>query len=150
MSAAPSSNAGPRVVVALFNGEEQGLYGSRALVDQYREWFAGGMMVNVDMVGHSRSLPMEVSALDGSQDLADLMEALIREAGLSTRRGRGGMSDHASFQGVTQAVLLVQSPYFQMHLSSDAADRVEADVLERLVECLVALADGVQAMPERK
>ncbi len=128
--------AGRPVWVVLFNGEEQGLYGSRAFVERYREELSGAHVINVDMVAHSADRPVEVAGADGGRELgAHLAEALRRE-GLSVTTTSAGGSDHASFAGTAAAVSLIQAPYPQMPLPEDTAARVDAAVLERTTAVL--------------
>lgn len=82
-----------RSVFVLFDGEEDGLHGSRAYVQANPEVVRGLRgMFNFDMVGVNVT-PLSVSGAAG------LVEAAQRGAGVAGRAGSAGGSDHVPFAG---------------------------------------------------
>lgn len=129
------------VWIVLFNGEEQGLYGSREFVDRHRDQLRDAIVINLDMVAHDATRPFEIAAADQSQELAADLSALLEAAGLSTSITASGGSDHVSFEGVASAVSIVQAPYPRMHSATDTPDQVDGELLQRLVSVLSGAAD---------
>jgi hypothetical protein len=147
------------VWVVLFNGEEQGLRGSRAFVDAFRAMIEasddgdsdGAVVINVDMVGHSRELPVLVTGAEHSETLAEHVAATLREHDVEARVERGGGSDHASFTGEAgpsgaAAVTLVQAPYLAMHTPHDAVDNATPELLAALTR---GIRDAVSGLRDR-
>ncbi len=82
-----------------FDGEEDGLHGSRTFVSQAKPQFLPGLkgMLNFDMVGVNPQL-----LVGGTESLTGL--AQLAQPGITTFGGRGG-SDHAPFASVGVPVL---------------------------------------------
>lgn len=132
-----SSRTDRPVWVALFNGEEQGFFGSRAFVSSFRTAIAGATVVNIDMVAHSQTVPFSVEANEGSAALAARVADALARRGAPARTGNAGGSDHVSFAGVAEAVSVVQAPYDAMHTTNDVPERFDESVAETLVGALV-------------
>ncbi|MFW5786570.1 MAG: M28 family metallopeptidase [bacterium] len=126
------------VWVVLFNGEEQGLYGSRAFVAAHESDLDGATVVNIDMVGHSESAAFSVVATDAGKEPAAAVAELLKEAGFEADHGAQGRSDHLSFEGVAPAVSVVQAPYPHMHAPGDVATNVDAALVQRVAHAVAA------------
>ncbi|MFW6356086.1 MAG: M28 family metallopeptidase [Spirochaetota bacterium] len=139
------------VWVALFNGEEQGLYGSKAFAADHGEALRGATVVNVDMVGTGGS-PFSVSMTDDADELAArLVEAL--QAGRRAHASdaeviEGGMSDHASFAGLAEAVSVVQAPYPAMHQLGDTPANADTATLAVVATAVTAVARAHAGMEQ--
>jgi hypothetical protein len=146
LEAARDVTAGPRPLwVVLFNGEEQGLYGSRAFADAREARLGGATVINVDMVGHDPELPLSISAPSGAAatgELADRLAARLEEAGLTARTSLHGMSDHVSFGELAAAASVVQAPYRFMHTPVDGADVPDAALLARIADAVRMSAES--------
>lgn len=133
-----SARLGRPLWIVFFNGEEQGLYGSRAFAGRYADELRGAHLINVDMVGHSSSTGFVVSGTEGSDALAAVARRALASAGLEATVTDRGLSDHAAFGGPTPAVSIVQAPYSDMHLPSDRPVNLRPDVLAAVAEALTA------------
>lgn len=120
------------VWIVLFNGEEQGMHGSRAFVRAFSDRLRGARVINVDMVGR-RTTPVTVTVNPDASELGELAGRHIRAHGLEATVREGAGSDHAAFRGVAPAVSLVQAPYERMHRRGDVPANAEADVLAQIV-----------------
>ena len=133
-----SSGTDRPVWVALFNGEEQGFYGSKAFVSGFRTAIDGATVVNIDMVAHSQTARFSVEANEDSAGLAARVVDALASRGAPARTGSAGGSDHVSFAGIAEAVSVVQAPYDAMHTTKDVPERFDESIAETLVEALVA------------
>lgn len=93
------------ILFQFYSAEEMGLLGSRHYCDnptfprQSPNISKHVAMVNMDMIGHLRPDAHQVSMLDSSLDIAEIVKSLDEKysfAAAVTGRGAGG-SDHASF-----------------------------------------------------
>ncbi|MFW5652415.1 MAG: M28 family metallopeptidase, partial [Planctomycetota bacterium] len=117
------------IVYIAFDREEQGLYGSSAWVNDYRETDIRGM-ISLDMIAYDpfdrdRALLYGSSASNPLKD--DLADAMLTYGGIAAfDDGRGDFSDHAPFERRGfQACLLIEydvwsNPHY--HLQSDTID----------------------------
>lgn len=119
------------VWIVLFNGEEQGMHGSRAFVQEYADRLRGAEVINIDMVGQ-RGTPLTVTTNPDAHRLGELAAAHLQERAMKAIVEDGGGSDHAAFAGVAPAISLVQAPYRQMHRRGDIAANADADTLARI------------------
>lgn len=132
-----------------FDGEEDGLHGSRAFVSKAEPEFLQGLkgMLNFDMVGVNNKL-----LVGGTKSLTTLAQAT--EPGVSTFGGSGG-SDHAPFAAATVPVLFFyrgQEPNYHSvndkQVDSKLLDEtagVGLDVVKRLLRSDSSLGEGSQA-----
>lgn len=132
------------VVIALLSGEEWGLQGSRALVN---EWTAGRpqvkAVINVDSVGHGDE-PLHVIGRSREPALAAVVEDAARAAGLEVgpdidRHADRDGSDHWPWvaKGVP-AINLFQADYGVINTPRDTVDKLDDDSLERMADALEA------------
>jgi Zn-dependent M28 family amino/carboxypeptidase len=135
---APSTD----VWIVFFNGEEQGLYGSREFVQRHRTQMRDAIVLNLDMVGHGTDAPYTVSFTEDSGAVARELANALNDAGLATTPARGGGSDHASFEGTARAVSVVQAPYRFMHQQGDVADVAAPESLAAIVSVLLKFVSG--------
>ena len=136
-SAAASTTSRRPVWIVLFNGEEQGFFGSAAFVREHRSELAGADVINLDMVGHDTTGSLEVTAAPDSESLVGRVTEAITEAGFDTHTHIGGGSDHASFARVAQAVSLIQAPYRMMHTVEDTPEMIDPELLNRIVDMVI-------------
>lgn len=127
------------VWVVFFNGEEQGLQGSRAFVSRYGDLVDEADVVNVDMVGHCGAPVFTVTYGDGSGRLGTVTAEYLRDQGLDAATARGAGSDHGAFESIARALSVVQAPYRYMHTTEDTFERVCPERLEAVARGLLAL-----------
>ncbi len=134
----PPADSGRRrpIWIVLFNGEEQGLYGSEAFAAAHESDLAGATVVNIDMIGHSEEAAFSVVSTTAGRQVAAEVADRLEEAGFTANHGGQGRSDHLSFGGIAPAATLVQAPYPHMHAPGDVPARADAAVLERVAEAL--------------
>jgi carboxypeptidase Q len=145
----------------LFMGEEQGLLGSRALVDHYRstgELANIRCMVNMDMTGHPQGF--NVTGPDGWKEVVERFNAEIRSVDSTafagrTSTGAGLHSDHQPFMLAGVPVISPQSDlgshvYGCYHSSCDDIHLVNPQAMVdnvRFVGMFMALLADAEALP---
>jgi hypothetical protein len=137
----------------LFTGEEQGLYGSRAYVDQHKDELPRISMCLVHDTGTGKVIGLGLQGREAIKPLLEPELASLKELGLKeiNLRGMGG-SDHASFERVGVPGFAVQqdmSEYMLTHHSqSDTLDKVrEPDLIEG-VQVMAVTALRVANLPQ--
>jgi len=120
-----------------FDGEEDGLHGSKAFVSSAKPEFLQGLkgMLNFDMVGVNDRL-----LVGGTQSLTKLAKSTNPE--ITTFGGRGG-SDHASFASANVPVLFFyrgEDPNYH----SPGDKQVDAKLLEETAQLGFDLANKIQ------
>ncbi len=115
-----------------FGGEESGLFGSAALVDEWRN--TGELpefMVNLDVTatGSTVELIGDSQLQETARGFADSLG--VRSSATSLPFGTG--SDHQSFQSVgVQVIFLSTNDTSNIHTPRDTADRVNTELVEGL------------------
>ncbi|KGE70933.1 M28 family metallopeptidase [Spirochaeta lutea] len=135
------------VWILFFNGEEQGLLGSRAFAGALAGRAGPGVwVVNIDMVAHSNKTALTLASAPGSGELLrELTAALtppLADLSMALNTMEGGLSDHGSFGSESpvpgsQAVTLVQAPYPGMHSPQDIPGNLKPGVARALFLALV-------------
>jgi Zn-dependent M28 family amino/carboxypeptidase len=142
------------VLFVAFGGEEHGLFGSSALLQQLPAGFGRLTgMINFDMVGRLRERELFVAGLASVPELEPVAEAAAAGAGLRLERITDypyNMSDHGNFlEAGIPAVLLFTGLHLEYHTAKDTADRVNAEgaalILDVAYELLVGLAESAEA-----
>lgn len=122
-----------------FNGEEESLFGSRYYVDHPLFPLDETTLVNLDMVGSARKLPLNINvdnfAMGNTQD--ELYE-MAQSLGINATKDFGGASDNVPFEanGV-DSVLLIHLDMSDIHTRLDTAENVDPDRLEEVVNLIV-------------
>jgi leucyl aminopeptidase len=108
------------IKIVLFTGEENGLYGSEAFVDDYPiDGYLG--VVNLDMFGWDgdgdRCFEIHAGTLPQSQDVGDCFDDSLTSYGLGLSRdyltwGATDRSDHASFWQVNVGAIQIAENFF--------------------------------------
>jgi hypothetical protein len=120
----------------LFTGEEQGLYGSRAYVEQHKDELKKVSLALVHDTGTGRVRGIGAGGRPAIQSIFDRELSSLLSLGVTNFRGRSmGGSDHASFdRGGVPGLMLSQDPahyYLSHHTEADTLDRaVEADLIQ--------------------
>ncbi len=140
-----ASGAQPRRTVAFvwFDGEERGLLGSAALVEQ--QPFAGRvtLMINLDMVGRLEDDPLIVFGAPTGDRLQAWLEQANAELGLrlDLRETMTPNSDHASFYRRKVPVLVpFTGLHRDYHRPSDDAARVDVEGVAKVARLTYGVA----------
>jgi Zn-dependent M28 family amino/carboxypeptidase len=117
---------------ATFGGEEEGLFGSRALAEKWRrEGSLPSYMINLDVTGGGDTVE-----LIGEGSLQDLAESLARPLGIEVAKSTDPVntgSDHMSFRDAGVPVLFIAGDDFSdIHTRRDTLDRVDRDLVEAI------------------
>jgi hypothetical protein len=138
---------------ALFTGEEQGLYGSKAYVQQHKEELPRTSMCLVHDTGTGKVVGM---GLQGREVLKPILEAeltSLNDLGFKqvSLRGMGG-SDHASFEqaGVPGFAVQQEMPEYRFthHSQSDTFDKAQEPDLIQGAQVMAVIAMRVANLPE--
>jgi hypothetical protein len=120
----------------LFTGEEQGLCGSRAFVEQHKDEMNKISVALVHDTGTGRVRGIGAGGRPAIQAIFDRELRSLQPLGVTNFRGRSlGGSDHASFDRAgVPGMMLSQDPahyYLSHHTEADTLDRaVEADLIQ--------------------
>ncbi|UCE03114.1 MAG: M28 family peptidase [Candidatus Latescibacterota bacterium] len=138
-------DARPRrsIVFATFSGEERGLLGSRALVEQeLLPMRRVRLMMNFDMVGRNPHQPVRVFGDGVASGLRDIVESANQGVGVDLQfsgRAIPSNSDHASFYRADVPILaFFTGVHRDYHSVRDEADKLD---YERMVE-IARVADA--------
>lgn len=146
------------IVFAHFAGEELGLHGSRALVDEPPDAapFAGGRvaaMVNLDMVGRLGEQGLEIGAVSTSKAWVPLLDR-VRPPSLTVAYTAtvDSRSDHANYARAGVPVLFFFTGlHDDYHRTSDELDKINAEGMaligEMVLQLVRTLGDGEAVRP---
>ena len=117
------------IVFIAFNGEEEGLYGSYHYVENPLYTLNNKtVMINLDMVGSKRKVPLEVVSSDSRDiEIRDEFLRLGKELGLRVKSGVSQGSDHVPFtdKGVKSVCLINMDLESGYHTPVDTKDKVD-------------------------
>ena len=139
----PEARAG--LAVVFFDGEEWGLQGSRALVDELTKRYDVKAVVNVDAIGRVRDDTVFVVGLSREPGLAAKATEALKGVGLSVGRDIDPYayeegSDHWPFHRAgIPAITLWASDYGTMNTASDDPDKVDPVGIARISTALHSL-----------
>jgi hypothetical protein len=133
------------VIVCLFDGEEWGLQGSRALAKTIAKDYDVRAVVNVDAVGRVRDDTVHVIGLSTVPELAGKAKEALAKEGLKVGRdidafGYREGSDHWPFhESGVPAITLWASDYATMDSVEDVPEKVDPVGVARIAKALRAL-----------
>ena len=137
----------------LFTGEEQGLHGSRAYVQQHKEELPKISLCLVHDTGTGKVIGLGLQGRESVKPILEAELASLRDLGFKeiNLRGMGG-SDHQSFENAGVPGFAVQQDMSEYNLThhsqSDTLDKVhEADLIEG-VQVLAVTAVRVANLPK--
>jgi len=124
------------VVVAFFDGEEEGLLGSRAfLAEGVVDASSIVAMVNLDTVGRPEGDTLTVFGASSGSRLPEALRGINTVMGfdLALATQGAGASDDAAFREMgIPAVQLFGHPHADYHRPTDTADKIDTDFLHRV------------------
>lgn len=130
----------------LFTGEEQGLHGSRAYVQQHKDELPKISAAIVHDVGTGKVTGLAAGSREVLKPILEAELASLKELGVTEfgGRGLGGGSDHASFeQAGVPGLLFTQdmSEYrFTHHSQSDTFDKAHEPELTQGAQAMAVIA----------
>ena len=127
------------VVFIGFSAEESGLNGSRYYVDHPIYPIKDTvLMMNFDMIGRIKDGRLSVTASTGAKGLKEWAEPIYAKSPLKVIQsaGRGGGSDHASFQAVGVPILfaIIADFHDDYHTSRDVVGLIDREASVQAVE----------------
>jgi hypothetical protein len=132
------------LVFAAFAGEEIGLFGSRAYVENPAVPLPDTVaMLNLDMVGRLRDAGLVVLGTGSSPAFPPLVRRALRGLGLEAAFREDGFapSDQTSFYGRDVPVLMFfTGPHPQYHTPDDDAERIDAEGEARVLAAVYRTA----------
>lgn len=126
------------IVIAAFNGEEEGLCGSDYYAAHPILPLEGGRMINLDMVGSSGRVPLTTDG--GDEDMRAAITTLSRELGMGLEciPTSSMMSDHRSFEGRNvSAMMLIHDDLSRVHTPADTIEYVDPVRLRDVIRLLL-------------
>ena len=135
----------PTVVFVAFNGEEQGMYGSRFLASHWPYPKDATIMINIDSVGAKKNDVLSIETGPGVESTLQLeLLAQSHKLGIPAEGGQSNGSDHRSFaeQGIP-AINLIQADHSVMHRMTDNADVLDEEKLEQVVRLILTYLQGM-------
>lgn len=136
-----------------FAAEELGTLGSSHFVkNPTLPWSSISAMANMDMIGRLRENKLDVHGVGTSPAWRPLVDEASRLTGLQAKLHEGGYgpSDHSPFYAAGKPVLFVfTGSHPDYHRPSDTPERVSARGIERVVDFMEDVLEGValQASP---
>ncbi len=128
------------VVFIAFNGEEEGMWGSRYYSNNPCYPLDEAVMINIDNVGSKYDVPLVI------EEYAMMLTSLVYhlygialQHGIDSEMGSGSMCDNASFAlaGI-EAVSLIHPDYsYGFHGPADTPDRVDARRVAEIVDIIL-------------
>ncbi|WP_041701477.1 M28 family metallopeptidase [Gottschalkia acidurici] len=129
-----------------FNGEEEGLYGSYNYANNpLYPLNDKTVMINLDMVGSKRKVPLESVSYDSSNtELRDELFKISKELGIDSRTNVSQGSDHVPFaaKGIKSVCLIHMDLESGYHTPHDTIDKVDRKRTEEAVKVVLSYLDN--------
>ena len=132
------------IVFIGFNGEEEGLFGSRHYVNNPLYPLKNTKVINLDMVGSKRKVPLYISTADkNGNNLRDELYKYAGYLGINSKKHFSQASDHAPFHySGTESVLLIhldkESGY---HTPRDTIENIDKDRIKEVIKLVLYYLD---------
>ncbi|WP_165867535.1 M28 family metallopeptidase [Paenibacillus pinisoli] len=138
------------LVFAAFNGEESGLQGSRAFVQQLKDYYDIVYNINLDSIAGASRKSAVISSANNSVELAMALGESLNQNGITVEYSEdAGSSDHLSFsEDVYQSVTISDDQLDNIHTSQDTAEHIDYEYLEQLVQALSDFLTAPKHHPE--
>ena len=139
------SNIQPKKSILLmsFNGEESQMLGSAYYAAHPVYPLEHAVVVNLDMVGSTRKLPLTINTSDNGLRLSKELKGYAKELGIDTYDGDDEDSDHVSFlKAGVPAVTLINNDFSNgYHSPGDTIEDVSAERIEQVVKLVLYYID---------
>jgi hypothetical protein len=134
------------IVFAAFSGEEEGKLGSRYYVEHEKQYPATRCigMVNMDTVGRLGKNKLLILGTASAKEWVHIFRgaSFVTGVDLQTVSAELDSSDQKSFQDAgVPAVQLFSGPNLDYHRSTDTADKIDADGLEKVTSVAREVVD---------
>ncbi|WP_202709578.1 M28 family metallopeptidase [Sporosalibacterium faouarense] len=133
------------VVFIAFNGEEEGLCGSRYYTDYPIYPLERTTVINLDMVGSKRIIPLEIANVTNKESkLRDALYRYGKSLGLDVAKSTSQASDHAPFnyKGVEAVLLIHLDRDSGYHTPGDTIKTVDKDRIKEVVKLVLYYLDN--------
>jgi hypothetical protein len=123
------------IIIASFNAEELGCLGSKSFVKKYKQNLKGSKVINFDMIGSDRNVP--ISIIGGKWDSKN--SSLVKEvANICTKENQNfsyifeNSSDHGYFRAYgIDAITLSDEDTSRIHTPSDKINHISEKSIDR-------------------
>nr|WP_303740740.1 M28 family metallopeptidase [Lutispora saccharofermentans] len=132
------------ILFIAFNGEESGFTGSEYYVNNPVYPLDRAAMINMDMIGASKEMPITIASADKSgYGLQDEMYEYARALGIEARKGDMAGSDHYSFAqvGVASVMLIDEDWGNGYHSPNDNMEDISKTKIEQIVKLVLHYID---------
>lgn len=123
------------IVFCAFNGEESGLQGSNAMVDEFKSKYKDITNLNIDSIGKKDDQKLIISGdLETSQKLSESLVGYLQSQKYKcVTEGAGLISDNISFSSNGYASISVGQDVFSIiHKKTDDAKLIDFNFLEKI------------------
>ncbi|QCX33932.1 Zn-dependent exopeptidase M28 [Caloramator sp. E03] len=122
------------IIFAAFNGEEEGLLGSKYFVEHCPIDIKGAQCINFDMVGSKDKIPLSILSLENSNrfvlDIYKIISPLSKVEIIYNDN-----SDHASFCKIgVDSVTLIHDNISKIHTPKDTIENVDIDRIKEVYD----------------
>ena len=135
-----SNNIAPKrpILFIAFNGEENGLYGSKYFAKNTGLDMKKVTMLNIDMIANKSDGPLYIAAVDFTQLYKDILE-IAKEMDISYKMNlEVTYSDHTHIEKEGgQAVTFVELEQSEYHTPDDTIDVIEKADLQEVIELVL-------------
>ncbi|MCI0586330.1 MAG: M28 family peptidase, partial [Planctomycetes bacterium] len=148
------------VLLIWVSGEERGLWGSQAFVED--PWFPQGttpvLNVNLDMIGRDAGHRILVTPFDEAHPAYNgatrLAKEFAREEGftdIGSNDGYYARSDHANFAKLGIPIMFLSNgPHADYHEPTDDADKIDGDKIRRVARVVFRMLAAIQERPRER
>ncbi|WBW99045.1 M28 family metallopeptidase [Oceanirhabdus sp. W0125-5] len=124
------------ILFVAFNGEEEGLVGSKHFMLKYQEELRNSVGINFDMVGHKNDNPIQFYYSEKNELVNDLKE-ISKDQNIKITEDVGARSDHDSFQkyGIP-GVTIIEWENDEYHHYTDTIDKLDKNDFKILLDMI--------------
>ncbi len=137
------------IIVALFNGEESGLHGSKSFVNQVKKQYKNIININIDFVGAKNGGTLIISGdkLISNTLMSDLNSYLKEKSYDCDLGGQNYTSDHLSFSDNHIISLNIGQQNAEIiHTLKDTIDNIDIGYLEKLSNDIYSFILSIDSM----
>lgn len=125
------------ILFVAFNGEEEGLYGSKYFSLNPPCDLKKAVMINMDMVGHKNQNPLTLYSTEDSKLIDDLKD-YANTLGINVVTEKGDRSDHAPIEARgAEAVTLIEMEMAEYHSYRDTIDKLDSSDIKGVMDLIV-------------
>ena len=125
------------IIFAAFNGEEEGLIGSKYFVENPPVSLKDAECINFDMVGSKSDIPLTILSDKGSESFTRDVSKLLRSNSIENETLYEANSDHASFcENHINAVTFIHNDPMKIHTPEDNIDNISEEQIEKTYNAL--------------